>query len=224
MDTVDGPFEHRVRQWLGGAAPEFDIVFAFGSSMTAAEFADSLVTRTAGSRPGDRERWLDLFERLQVREVVYGATIGRRFGAGAGQPQTRRLVASATMGPDAFDGLFRWFDWLRAPGRHDRVLGSRPRLCSTSRIDVSHVVENGRFVPQRFRLSNPGAPFRVQLDTDGWVVSTLDAFDGQRQAGDVYESGKQSGSLPPTLGEEDFVDVVCMLAERGFLLDVAAVV
>jgi SAM-dependent methyltransferase len=218
MDTHDAPFEMRVREWLGAAGSEFDIVFAYGSSMSADEFARSLVTRVARSRPGDYDRWMELFGRLRVREVVYGALVGKRFEAGAGEPQTRRVVAGPGTGPDGFDWLLRWFVWQRRPNRRERVLASRPILANGSQLEVRHLVENGRFVPHTFRLLNDGSPFKVQLETDAWVASILNACDGARTAAEVYEEVNRSHSIPEAFTEADFVDLVCLLVERGFLL------
>lgn len=219
MDTADAPFEERVREWLGPAAPEFDIVFAFGSSMAPDEFARSLVTRAAGSRPGDYDRWLDLFARRQVRDVVYGALVGKRFEAGAGEPQTRRVVAGSATGPDGFERLFEWFDWMRRPDRRERVLAGRPMLSRSSQVDVHHHVENGRFVPDTFRLLNDQAPFKVQLQTDGWVVAVLSAFDGSRTVAEVQEDMRRANLIPTALAEAEFLDLVCLLVERAFLLN-----
>jgi SAM-dependent methyltransferase len=219
MDTTEAPFETRVREWLGPAGSEFDIVFAFGSSMVPEEFARSLVTRASGSQPGDYDRWVELFTRRHVRDVVYGALVVKRVDPGAGEPQTRRVVAGPGTGPDSFAWLLRWFDWLRRPGLHERVLTSRQILAKGSQVDVHHVVENGQFVPQSFRLRNDEAPFKVQLNTDGWVVRVLSAFDGRQTAAEVYEAANRSGSIPNGFTQTDFADLACLLVERGFLLN-----
>lgn len=217
MDTGAGSFERRVREWLGQAQGEFDVVFAFGSSMAPDEFARSLVTRAAGSRAGDYDRWLDVFARREVREVVYGALAIRRFDPLAGEPQTRRVVAGPRTGPAGFEWLFRWFDWLRLPGRVERVLAARPALAAGCRLDVTHGVRDGSFEPQAFRLSNDDAAFRVHLDTQAWVVAALAAFDGRLTAAEVYDRAASAGSLPRELSREQFADLVCVLVERGFL-------
>jgi hypothetical protein len=181
------------------------------------EFARSLITRAIGSEPGDFERWTELFARLQLRQVVYGALVARRFEAGIGDAQTRRVLGGPGTGPEGFDWLLKWFDWLRTPGRRSRVLAERPILAKDAHVDIHHSVENGQFVPQTFRLSNDLAPFKVKLDTDGWIVRVLTAFDGRKTVATAYEEGTESGWIPTQLAEPDFVDLVCQLAERGFL-------
>jgi len=215
MDTADAPFESRVRSWLGPDAARFDVIFAFGSSMTPAEFARSLVTRAA-SHPGDYERWVDVFGRRQVRDVVYGALVIRRF-AGDGEPQTRRVVAGPETGPAGFAALLDWFTWLRRPDLEARVLESRPVLAQSTQLVVRHVVDSGQFVPNSFRLTNERAAFKVQLDTDPWVAAMLAAFDGRPRVVDVRDAMRTAGAMPEGVTSPEVARLVCLLAERGFL-------
>jgi hypothetical protein len=204
MNTVDAPFEARVREWrcveLG-----FDIVFAFGScAMAPDEFARSLVARVAGARPADYDRWMQLFERMRVRDVVYGALVGKRFDAEAGDPQTRRVVAGQGTGPDGFEWLLRWFEWLRRPHRRERVLASRPVAATSSRVDVHHRVENSRFT-QSFRLLNDETSFKFNCrPTDESFRSGH--IRRVKTVAEVFEEANRSGLEIPRVPEERFVD------------------
>jgi hypothetical protein len=160
---------------------------------------------------------MDLFDRVGVREIVYGAVVGRRFGSVQGEAQTRRVIAEDGAGPEGFDWLFRWFDWLRRPDRRERVFGSRPVLAEGTTLDVRHGVVERRFVPRTFRLVNDGTPFKVQLETDGWVVSLMNACDVSQTAAEVYREAQRAESIPREFTEAEFADLVCFLAERGFL-------
>ena len=217
MDTAGAPFEMRVREWLGAAGAEFDVVFALADSKSPAEFARSLVGRVAGSKERDHDRWSHLFDEMQLREVVYGALVGRRIVTAAGDPQTRRVIAEAGVGPDGFEWLFRWFDWLRLPDRRERVLSLQPRLAPDATVAVAHVVRDGHFAPDRFRLRNGGVPFTVQLQSDGWVVAMMDGFDGTRTVAEMYGVARMAGSIPEQMSEGEFVDLICLLVEKGLL-------
>jgi hypothetical protein len=184
--------------------------------MSPPDFARSLVTKSHGANPADYERWVELFAEHGVREVVYGATVVRRFADG-GAPQTRRVVAGERTEPTAFARLLRWFTWLRQPDFRERVMNSRPTLSPHARADVTHRVESGRFVPSMFRLSIDDAPFKVQLNSDGWVVAVLNAFDGDASVQDVRVRARDAGALPSTLTDEGYLDLICLLLERGFL-------
>jgi hypothetical protein len=93
-------------------------------------------------------------------------------------------------------------------------------LATGSEVDVHHLVERGRFVPSRFRLLNDEASFKVQLETDGWVVAVLSAFDGRRTVAEVHDEMSRAGSIPTAFTRTEFVDLVCLLVERGFLLHI----
>ncbi len=217
MDTADASYEARVRQWLGHAAPEFDIVFALGSRMSPAEFARSLVAKRPGSGPEDLERWMELFGRLSISDVVYGALVARRFNPSSGAPQTRRVFAGERTDADSFLWLLNWFTRMRRPDFAEALLGSRPILSSDSQLHVDYRVRDGRFTPQMFRLLNEGARFRVQLETDGWIVALLNALDGSRTVADVYCEARTAKSLPEGFAQQDFVQMVALMIERGFV-------
>jgi SAM-dependent methyltransferase len=218
MDTVDGTFEARVRRWLGASESAFDIVFAFGSSMSPEEFAQSLVTRASGAQPGDLDRWLELFTERQVREVVYGALVLKRVVDMKGAAQTRRVVAGPSTGPGSFERLFEWFDWMRRPGLVERVLSSRLILAEGAQLDTRHVIADGQFVPDSLLLRNDHADFKVQLKTDGWVIAVLSGFNGRRTVAEVFDEANRIGAIPKEFFQPNFVDLVCLLVERGFLL------
>jgi hypothetical protein len=208
----------RVREWLGGASSEFDLAFGVVELRPVETVAKTLAAKaTVVSHDNDFERWMQLFNEVKAREFVYGAIVGRRNAASAGEPQTRRLLMSGTPGPDAFDWMFKWFDWLRLPNRRDRVLEMRPSLASNIQVEVIHVVRDGHFSPERFRLENGGMPFRVHLQTDGWIVSLLDQFDGSKTAGEVFGVARMARHLPEELTEKEYVDLVCLMIEKGFL-------
>ena len=197
MDTTGALFEQRVREWLGPSRSEIDFVFALGSTKSPDDFARTLVARVAGSGETDYDRWMELFRSHEVREIVYGALVGRRTEALAGEPHTRRVMARDGTGPDGFEWLFDWFDWLRRPERDKCVMAARPLLSPKSEVDVHHVVADSRFVPHVFRLRNDAAPFPVELETDGWVVSLLSAFDGKTPVAEVCAAARAQRMIPP---------------------------
>jgi methylase of polypeptide subunit release factors len=216
MDTASAPFESRARQWLGDRERDFDLIFGMTSSMGPHQFAQKLATKASTSTPHEFEDWVELFKQLEVREVVYGALIGRRF-SGSGEAQTRRVLAAGNAGPEGYAWMFDWFEWLRRPNRRERVLEARPTLVDGTHAHVDHVVREGTFSPETHRLENGKVPFHVEIVTDGWVVRLMTRFDGSHTAADVYAGAKADQEVPDQFQEEEFVDLVCFLAERGLL-------
>ena len=217
MDTTEGPFEQRVRGWLGEAQAEFDLVFALDSRTAPEQIAARLIQRRGGSAQ-DLERWRELFERLQVQEFVYGALVGRRFAPAAGiEPMTRRVVLTDDSTYDGFDWLFHWFDWLRGPGLPERVLSLRPTLVSDLSLEVRHRVANQAFEPAAYALTNGGRPFFSRLETEAWVVAMINELDGAQSLGDAFRSASARGRIPTGFDEPDMVRLACYLLERGCL-------
>jgi methylase of polypeptide subunit release factors len=217
MDTAEGSFEERVRRWLGARQGEFDVVFAFGSAMTPAEFARSLTTKKADSEAGDYEKWIELFATLQVIRVVYGALFARRFDPGTGPAQTRRLLVGPRTGAEGFDWMGRCFDWRRRPDHRQLLLASRPVLANGATANIHNVAEGGQFVPKTFSVSTEEAPFKVRLETDAWVVRLLSTFDGHKTAGQVYAEARAANWIPTEFTETEFVDSVGLFVERCLL-------
>ena len=216
MDTGTSAFEARAREWLGSSADEFDMVFGLMSSKSPEEFLRTLVAKTEGSRPEDLPRWTELFAAHQIREVVYGALVGRRIPGQARAPQTRRVLVE-TLNHGAFDWLFRWFDWIGNPDHRRCVLDSRPVLGPSTALDVHYDEGGGQLVPKRFRLTNDTTRFKVHLETEGWVVALLNAFDGQQTAREIYDAAASDSRVPGEFSPDDFCELVCFLAERGLL-------
>jgi hypothetical protein len=46
----------------------------------------------------------------------------------------------------------------------------------------------------------------------------LSAFDGRQTVAQVYEAMSRSSAIPKGFGEVDFVELICLLIERGFLM------
>jgi methylase of polypeptide subunit release factors len=215
MDTGDGPFEARARSWLGSAGNEFDIVFALDSVTPPELIATRIIDRNGGS-PQDLERWRELFARLQVKEFVYGALVGRRFaGRSRGEPMTRRVLMTDATTCTGFDWLLQWFDWLRLPNRATRVLELKPQLPHDLTLDVRHRIEGRSFEPASYHLENGGRPFRARLATEAWVAALLGEFDGARTVRDAFASAKARGRVPPQFSESELEQLICFLIERG---------
>jgi SAM-dependent methyltransferase len=217
MDTADAPFEMRARQWMGPAGREFDLVYALVDSKTPEAFARMLVSRVAGSTPEDHDRWMELFTSWRVTVVVYGALVGRRFAAASGEPQTRRVMAEPSTGPEGFEWMLDWFAWWRRPNRHARILASRPVLDPGLTAEIHSVVENRALVPRTCKLANAGRPFTVRMQTDSWVVGMIARLDGSRTAADVYAAARQAATIPPEMTDDDFAALLGLFAERGLV-------
>ena len=217
MDTDAGLIEERARGWLGGAANEFDIIFALDSRTPPELIATRLVERAGGS-PGDMERWRGLFQAIRVQDFVYGALVGRRLTTGdLAETFTRRVLLGDATRWESFAQLFAWFDWLRQPDRDARVLSLSPTLAPDIHLEVRHAVRDNTFVPEGYALSNAGLPFYAVVKTDPWVAALLAELDGNRTLLDHYQGALSRQRIPEGFSESDLARLACFLLERGYL-------
>jgi SAM-dependent methyltransferase len=218
MDTLGASFEQRVRAWLGDAEGEFDIVFALDSRRPPESIALRLIDSPGGST-GDLKAWRQLFERLQVKEFVYGALAGRRFGERRpGEAFTRRVLLTDSTSAASFERLFRWFDWLRQPGRGDRLMTLRPKLPTDLELEVIHRVREGALEPASYTLVNGAQPFQARIETEPWIAAFLAECDGVRTAGELLRDAEERRRVPPGLQAADMAQLMEFLIERGCLL------
>lgn len=218
MDTGEGAFEDRIRGWLGPEAPGFDIIFALDST-TPPELIATRLTQPFGGSRTHIDRWRDLFERLQVKEFVYGAVVIRRFDPGsAGTPFTRRVLMTEATSAAGFDRLLRWFDWLREPGGETRILEAKPKLPPGLRLEVQHRTDGTGFTPDLYFLENDGHPFRARLKIEPWLAAFLAELDGDHTVRELFSSAKSRGRLPEGFNETDQQRVMCYLAERNCVI------
>lgn len=217
MDTAEGPFEQRIRHWLGPAEHDFDVVFAVDSMNPPELIATRLVDRAAGSAE-DLERWRDLFDRLQVKEFVYGAVVVRKHANDRRRsPASRRVLMTQDTSAADFDWLFAWFDWLDAAGGVSRVLDLPLSLPADLQLDVIHSVGPTGFAPSSYFLENGGRPFKSRLATDAWVAALLAELDGKRSMREVFQDAQARGRVPADFSEELLEQLTCSLIERGCL-------
>ena len=217
MDLEGESFEERARRWLGDAAAEFDLIFAIDSSSPPELIATRLTDRSGG-KVQDLEQWSELFTRLRVKDFVYGALVGRRIRAGAGEAMTRRVLMTDSTDAAAFEWLFRWLDALRTPDWASRVLDLTPILPPDLILDVRHHVDGGTFAPAAYHLENGGKPFRARLAIEAWVAALLNEFDGTKTAQEVFTSAKARLRVPSTFDENDLPRLLSFLIERGCLV------
>lgn len=214
MDTADGEFETRVRQWLGPAAAEFDLIFAVADMTTAADFARALARRVSDPLPDEEAQWRQRFAAWGVERVVYGVLAARRFGTAGGSAQTRRVRLADNTGFEAFEWLFAYFDRVRGPNFAAEALGLAPRIAATTRLRITYGMEEAEFVPTEFLLENGGAPFPAALQIDAPLARLVTSCDGHTPAALLFNLQAGRGS---DIALEDFIDRLAGLAERGIL-------
>ena len=211
MDTREGRFEDRARQWLGAAVGEFDLIFAVAETRSPAEFARDLATRVSDPLPDEAGQWIERFDRWGVAEVTYGALAARRFDAAAGPPQTRRVKLSDETRFASFEWLFDRFERRRNPAHSASVLASAPRIGAATRLRMVYETRGGRLTASECLFENGGRPFPATVKVDEWVARLVMQCDGRTTVAEIGDRLTQSGG---TLTPLELVDLITVFEER----------
>jgi SAM-dependent methyltransferase len=215
-DTDDGPFEARMRSWLGPRGDDFDIVFGLERSGSVEEIVDGMRHKRQNS-PEEIQALYDRLKAMQTVRFVYGPILlQRRSSPGGGDPVTCRVkIARAARVPD----LLRAIAWVRERGRSDfktRVARSRPRLAACLELVARYGVVDGELAPADFTFSTE-APYRSVIRVEGWMVPLIGQCSGDRTVAEVHAAVASTGNLPGDFTLEAFIGLVGDSVGKGFL-------
>lgn len=215
-DAEDGPFEQRVRAWLGDAQSEFDLLFALQATKTVEQEAAEMARRV---NPPTREELAELvsrFRNLGTRQFVYGALAFSRHSPGDARAGTcRTRLSPETRYPD----FERWFAWHRRrtqPGFEQWLAQCPLRLSPHTELRIRHIVQDGALVPAEF-VFEIDQPFPGALRVDGWVTPLVARFDGVTTSAKIHAAGRAADELPAGFELAHFLDLVAKMVERGYL-------
>lgn len=222
FDTTDATFERRVRGWLGEAQQEFDLIFAVADEKTPRQAAFDIAAAGRDVTYADIPQLHKAFTDIGATRMCYGALILRRRSDSHEPPATLRVKLSS----DADGADFLWLlDWIKWRAREDfaaRLSTARPAVADNLLVEVTHAFQDGSLVPADFILKIQ-RPFPAATRVDGWVVPLLAGFDGASTVNEVYGTAKTNETLPDDFTLDDFLKLVTLSIERGYLrLDVFA--
>ncbi len=211
-DTVDAPFEHRVREWLGSAAREFDIIFGIEKILTTEEVVESMSRRGQNIPESSATTLLQRLRSLGTRQFVYGAAFIRRTTKSS-TSEPFRIQTTATASAEDFEHLLAWRNHARQPDFPAWIAQSRPRLSPDLALTARHIVRDGELVPAEFVFS-VDTRFRAALRPDLWTVPLLARFNGRRTVQEVFENARAEGDLPDGFGLEALAGLVQKMIDR----------
>jgi SAM-dependent methyltransferase len=223
-DAKDAPFEERVRQWLGAAHEEFDVLFAMHHQMSPGDVARGLAERSKGDDPARVADWGQVFGKAGVERRVYGAlVVDRPAGLQAGVRRraiTRRLQLSPLTDGASFAWLLHWLRWretIEARGELGcELLRIMPCLSPHLRVNVAYVPQADGLTVADVVLETD-RPFAAATRIDPWMFALVARFDGAHAAEAVYESARDAAQLAEGFGPSDYTALVAMLVERGYV-------
>ncbi len=214
-DADEGPFERRVRVWLGEARDEFDVVFGHETTLTLDDVIDRMRKRDEPVTDGDARAFRDLLMDLGTKQFVYGALRIERFPSPAPLEPLRLGMSSEATAVD-FEPFLAWRRLRREPGLTGRIGRARPRLAPGVALTGADDA-NGRDAEPPVVVSLPAARLGGSLSLEEWAVPLISRLDGSLSVDDLFAAAQRSGETPPTITREDLVDLVARLVDRGLL-------
>jgi hypothetical protein len=215
LDTKTSHFEDRVRSWLGNLEGEFDVIFACGDEK-APDAALEDITGRAKNIPSFRpEQLREVYQRLEIDKLVYGALFIRRHKAPAAKPVMARPRLSTHTDGACLEWFAGWHDWRSRDDIAQIISTTRPRLASALCIKSTYRVGAQGLAPSEFLLETDHPFTVITRFTDTWVVPLIAQLDGLRTVAEVHAAALND--IPPSFQLKDFVQLMLLLIERGYV-------
>lgn len=215
-DTHAQPFEQRVRDWLGDAGAEFDIIFAVDRNQSIEQVTEGQRSRLRGDDVN--EQLLCLAKRLRdldTRRFSHGVLLLRRKSSPV-TSQPLRLGIRPEASPAEFDRIFAWRDRRLQPDFKTWLVEQRPRLASHLELRTRQVVKDGQLVDADI-MFHVEHDVEASLRMDRWIVSVLIQLDGKQSIGELFEASQRAGAFPDGFPLDVFSSLIDAMIERGYL-------
>lgn len=213
-DREEGPFEQRIRGWLGEDESDFDVAVVTRSTLDPAEFAIRSLLR-GSAEASELGEWKQLFSELRVRDLVLGVMVIHRKDTDRPVFTVRRQFGKATGRPE-LEWLLRWETAALDGSGARRVLES-PLLASTnSELRILSRLENGDWQAGNYTLQTD-YPFSMECGTEPWIAHLISKCDGRKTGlehfRDMIDAGVVYAETPP----EEFAEALMVLVSGGFV-------
>jgi hypothetical protein len=209
----EAPLEQRLRQWLGEAQTEFDLLLVIRSQGEPREFVMS-----AALRDGNREDvavWQKLFREWKIQRMLdLSITVVRHAEACA--PLTIRRLGGEHSRPAEADWLLRWERIASQPQTCEALLKTRPVATQNLKFLVTHVIKEGALQVTECQATVQ-YPFQAEASVEGWMPLLLAGCNGRATGLELYERMRQQGYLPPDTLPQRFGALLAAFVAQGFI-------
>jgi hypothetical protein len=206
------PWEDRLRNWLGDAQKEFDLLVVVVSEASPAGFAAETALKEGSAE--DFEVWKQRFEEWKVQRLVYGSITIQRHREEC-IPLTFRRSRGAFSGAEEAMWLMRWERVANSAKIADLVLDACPVASPYLQLAALHRVEE-----RELKLATCKAavayPYEIDIEVPGWLPMLLVACDGRTRGMEIFERMRQEGAVPLQVLPEQFAAMLASLVSRGF--------
>ena len=213
-DRHGRPFELRARDWLGDAAPEFDVAFLLHRTLSAAVFA----ARTNPNEVRTQQEFLaltELFARLGIESLQQGLLLFQRRQGNRHTFTVRRQMPVDFTRAD-WEWLLRWETAAVGPDRIQHILDTPLHTGRPRSFDVRHRLENDEWVPAGYTLQID-RPFITDCDAAPWMANFIAICDGKATGRDHMKALQRGGVIPKDAPSAEFAKALTGLISGGFI-------
>jgi hypothetical protein len=205
-----------VRDWLGDAQNEFDILFIRKEEKTPQEFIQDLMWAQKQMSSSEVSQWQEIFQQMGATNMPYGALAIHRRRNATLQPWTFRTMMSPKTRGSGIEWAFQWRQLVQEKNSSAWMAPLRPRLATGLQVTVTHCVENNQLVPSSFMVSSD-APFLSESRVEPSMATILSEFDGKKALEQIYQEAHKNKLLPSGLPVTHFLNLMAIFIERGYL-------
>ena len=214
-DRATVSLQHRLRDMLGPANSEFDVVVVVNRSIHPTHFhfgqvLDGSMTAAA------LDQQVQAFERLGIASVVISFVTIERHVRPSAPVTVRRRTAGTVPKPAAIEWLLEWERALADPDLSNRLRAMRPVVSPHAQIKLVHQMRAGQL------RANAGSvttefPFSFSMESSPGLVLMLAHCDGSRPIDQLHDEMRKLGTAPPDAPVEEFLQLMRILIGGGVL-------
>ncbi|HKW11551.1 MAG TPA: class I SAM-dependent methyltransferase [Gemmatimonadaceae bacterium] len=208
--------EAHVREMLGDAAEEFDVVVAQGATLDPLHF---LLDQAKEGRSAfaDLEQWRDVFLGREIDSLVLVAVLLQRRSGPRSVITTRRVQSPLTTGGD-LQWMMRWQVASSTWTAEDelRLLSMRPRTLPRTELRSRSRLTEGQWSTEECTLVTL-SPFAVEATCPSWYATLLQWCDGRMTGREHLQYLRDTHAVPDDAPEETFARMIRQLVDAGLV-------
>jgi methylase of polypeptide subunit release factors len=213
-DRTGAPLEARLREWMGVAGAQLDVIVVTMNSWRPVDRYPQMVAN-GKMEAADAARVLHDFEELKIERQVYASMAIRRH-RGNRPPVTLRRQLGTPENPAPIARLIRWQSELGDVDALPGILACRPRIAPGTTRHVVDQLVGREWKPMKQSLAREH-PFTMRSDADPAVYDFLMRADGVQTVREHWEGMRSAGVISQDLSEEGFATIIRWLAAAGII-------
>jgi methylase of polypeptide subunit release factors len=218
-DRIDAPIERRIREWLGDASPEFDLLVLEQREWDALHAYRSITRQKEGFQGA--EAWLEHFRRLGIERFVLCSFELRRDASGRA-PITVRRRGALQLDAAAVDYAYRWARHVAAADSPEtRLEGQLPRVVAGAQLRTSfRAGAGGEWRPNGATVVTE-YPVAAAVDLPPGAPALLELCDGTRDVRALHAALRDAEIVGSEVTVANVAQLIELLLSIG-ALEVAA--